>query len=233
MSAPEISHEPLSAWPSGLRPRERLLEQGAQSLSDAELLAILLRTGTRGRTVLDLARGLIALHGGLVPLARLHPNEWAATSGIGPGKTAGIQAAFELGRRAFAERPVQPVLATPDAVYRHVAPRYLTELRETLWILGLDARNALVVDALVGAGTADRAPAHAREIFGPLLRGGAVKAILVHNHPSGDPEPSRQDLQLTRTVAQAGQLLGIPLVDHVIVGRGDYVSLSDRGQLQP
>ncbi|RMF19425.1 MAG: JAB domain-containing protein [Candidatus Dadabacteria bacterium] len=221
--------QPVRAWPDAERPRERLLASGPAALSDAELLAILLRTGTRGRTVLDIARSLIAEAGGLRALAALHPEEWSTQPGVGPGKAATVIAAFELGRRTWATRPPEAALSTPEAVWRHVAPRFLGEQRETLWILGLDAKNRPVADALVGAGTADRAPAHPREVFAPLLRSGALKGILCHNHPSGNPEPSQADLRLTRRMADAGELLGIPIVDHVIVGEGRYVSLHERG----
>ena len=223
--------EPLRTWPSELRPRERLLRDGPAVLSDSELIAILLRTGAARCTAVDLARRLITAHAELGGLARVEPAGLAAVHGVGPGKAATLAAAFELGRRCYVVRsPAQP-LATPDAVYRHVAARFLGSNRESLWILGLDTRNTPIVDALVGAGTVDRAPAHAREIFGPLLRAGACKGILVHNHPSGDPEPSAADLQLTRRMREAGELIGIPLVDHVVVGDGCFVSLHARGLL--
>lgn len=223
--------EPVRAWPSELRPRERLWRDGAAALSDGELIAILLRTGAARRTAVDLARLLLARHGDLGGLARVEPAGLAGEHGIGPGKAATLAAAFELGRRSYAARDRAAVLATPDAVYRHVVARFLGSARESLWVIGLDARNAPVVDALVGAGTADRAPAHAREIFGPLLRAGAVKGLLTHNHPTGDPEPSAADMQLTRRMRDAGELIGIPLVDHLIVGDGCYVSLHERGLL--
>lgn len=223
--------EPVRAWPTELRPRERLLQAGAGVLSDGDLLAVLLRTGATRCTAVDLARRLLTAHGDLAGLARVEPAGLAATHGVGPGKAAALAAAFELGRRCYAARTPSQPLTTPDAVYRHVVARFLGSGRESLWILGLDTRNLPIVDALVGAGTVDRAPAHAREIFGPLLRAGAAKGILAHNHPSGDPEPSAADMQLTRRMRDAGELIGIPLVDHLIVGDGCFVSLHARGLL--
>jgi DNA repair protein RadC len=223
--------QPVSNWPSELRPRERLLQDGAQSVSDAELLAILLRTGSARRTVLDVARDLLAKAGGLRALAQWHAHEWQQAHGVGPTKAATVLAALELGRRTWnAQQRLEP-LDTIEKMYRHVAPRFLGERRETLWIVGLDAKNVAIVEAIVGQGTADRAPAHAREVFAPLLKAGALKGVLCHNHPSGDPEPSPSDHKLTRSLAEAGRLLDLPLIDHIIVGDGRFVSFCERGWL--
>jgi len=221
--------QPVRAWPAQLKPRERLLSQGPAALSDAELLAILLRTGRRGVTVVELAQRLLVGAGGLKRAAELGPAAWLQETGIGPSKAATVLAALELGRRTWSGLEARAALTTPAAVAEYTTPRFLGERRESLWVLGLDAKNRVVADALVGAGTADRAPGHAREVFAPLIRSGALKGVLVHNHPSGDPEPSAADVRLTKRLIEAAQLLDLPLVDHVIVGDGAWVSLRERG----
>lgn len=223
--------QPVNTWPDELRPRERLLRDGPGALSDAELLAVLLRTGTHRRTVLDVARDAIMRAGGLRQLAQWHPQEWTRAPGIGMTKAATVMAALEFGRRTWTQRAKSTALASPADVYDYIAPRFLGETRETLWIVGFDAKNVPVVEAIVGQGTADRAPAHAREVFAPLLRAGALKGVLCHNHPSGDPEPSPQDIQLTRKLKEAGRALDLPIVDHLVIGDGRYVSLHERGLL--
>lgn len=230
MSAKNV-FTPVSRWPSELRPRERLLQDGTLAVSDAELLAILLRTGSKGRTVLDVARDLLAKAGGLRALAQWHAREWQQAHSIGPTKAATVMAALELGRRTWNAQQRQEPLDTVEKMYNHVAPRFLGATRESVWVVGLDAKNVAIVEAIVGQGTADRAPVHAREFFAPLLRAGALKGILCHNHPSGDPEPSSADHKLTRNLAEAGRLLDLPLVDHIIVGDGCYVSFRQRGYL--
>ncbi len=221
--------QPVASWPQELQPRERLLQHGPAALNDAELLAIILRTGTRGRTVLDLARQALTRAGGIEKLYQLHHSEWAELPGIGPGKAATILAALELGRRTMSRtRPGDP-LSTPAAAAEYLRPRFHNETRETLWIIGLDAKNVPVVESIVGQGTADRAPAHPREVFAPLLRAGALKGVLSHNHPSGDPEPSSADISLTRKMIEAGNILGIPIVDHIIIANDQHISLREMG----
>lgn len=220
--------QPMAAWPEEMRPRERLLREGAPALNDAELLAVLLRTGRHRQTAVELAYQVLNQTHGLAGAAELHPREWREVRGIGPSKAATIAAALELGRRTWTRRNWREPLGTPAAAYRHVAPHFLGEKREAIWIVGLDPKNLPVVESKASAGTADRAPVHPREVFGPLIRAGAVKGILAHNHPSGDPEPSKADVKLTRGLIRAGELLQIPLVDHLVVAGERYVSMRDR-----
>lgn len=150
-------------------------------------------------------------------------------------KTAGNEYRRVDGRvlwvRESQEAGPLPVLGTPADVARYMMPIYAGSLRESLYVLGLDAKNRGVCCALVGAGTADRAPAHAREVFAPLLVCGALKGVLVHNHPSGDPTPSAADIRMTRVFVDGGKLLGVPIVDHVVIGDGAWVSLREQGML--
>lgn len=222
---------PLRELPASLRPRERLLRDGPRALSDAELLAILLRTGTARENVLELAEALLKEFGGVSELHRLHLNEWLKIPGIGTTKAITVMAAFELGLRAVRSEVKERALSTPRDVYHYMLPLFLKENRECLYILGLDVKNKPVVVSLVGAGTLDRAPAHPREVFAPLIRSQAARGILCHNHLSGDPEPSSQDLELTRRMVQCGELLNIPIVDHIILTPQRFVSLNERGYI--
>jgi len=215
------------------RPRERLLAHGAAPLSDAELLALLLRTGARGRAATQLARQLLA-GGGLSTLAQAAPGELAAIAGIGPAKAATLLAAFELARR-LAATPLQrgERLGSPGDVHRHFHPRLRDAPTEQFHILLLDARHRVLRSVLTSQGTLTASLVHPREVFRPALREGAAALVLVHNHPSGDPTPSLEDREITRRLARAGVLLGIPVLDHVIVADRGYASLREQGELAP
>jgi len=226
---PREPSRPLRELPRSSRPRERLLKAGPRALSDAELLAILLRTGTPRENVLELAHRLLKRFGGLKELSHLHLKEWLEVPGVGVTKAVTVMAALELGQRLSQREVEETPLDTPEAVYRYVLPYFAHEPRECFYVLGLDVKNQPVVFSLVGAGTINRAPAHPREVFRPLIRAHAAKGILCHNHPSGDPEPSIQDIELTRRLAQCATLLDIPIVDHIILGARGFVSLSQRG----
>ncbi len=220
-------------WPAGQRPRERLLGQGAAALADAELLAILLRTGREGETAVDLARRLLG-GGGPAGLAALGVPELAAVAGVGPAKAAVVLAALELGRRAAAASvPARPRFSGPE----DVAPTLLADMgsltQEEFRVLLLDSKNGLLSTEVVGRGGLAHVPAEPREVFRPAIRWSAASVIVAHNHPSGDPEPSPADLDLTGRLVGAGRLLGVPVLDHLVIGRGRFVSLAARGVLTP
>lgn len=219
-------------WPADERPRERLLRLGPAALADAELLAIVLRTGRAGETALDLARRVLGLgrEAGLVGVAGLHPEELAALPGVGPAKAAQLQAALELGRRAVvASRPSAPRFRGPEDVAAGLVAEMGVLDREQFRVLLLDSRHGLIGTEVVAVGGLDHVPADPREVFKPAVRRSAAALIAVHNHPSGDPEPSARDLSLTQRLRDAGRVLGIPLLDHIVVARGGYVSLAARG----
>lgn len=237
---PRAGRTLLRALAPAERPRERLLAHGAATLSDAELVAVLLRTGTRERGVLELARALLAQLGGLAGLARSDSTETATLFGIGPAKAATLAAALELGARLAAssgsevrERPAagraardRPrAIRNGEDVYRLLRPRLVHRRQEVFVALLLDARHRPLRVQLVSQGTLTEAPVHPREAFAPALRQGAAAVIFAHNHPSGDPSPSAGDIALTRRLLAAGTLLGIPVLDHVIVAREGYTSL--------
>ncbi len=216
--------------PEEIRPRERLLRHGAPALSTAELLAVLLRTGSRRQSALDVATGLLSRHGSLDRLAGASPAELQRTSGIGQVKALDLLAAFELGRRLRA----MPTRKRP-AVHRpaDAAALVMDDLRfretEHFWLLLLNTRHEVLDRVELSHGGLASSPVHPREVFKAAVRAGAAAVILVHNHPSGDPTPSRTDLALTARLTRAARVMGIPVLDHVIVGDGRYVSLRERG----
>lgn len=208
------------------RPRERLLRHGPDGLTDSELLAILLGTGSPGTNVLQVADRLA--EPGAARLARTSPDELQRTRGIGPARAAALAAAFELGRRATTSSG--PSVASPEEAWHLLAD--MSGLRkEHFRALYVDARRRLILAETVSIGTLTSSLVHPREVFQPAVAHSAAALVVAHNHPSGDPEPSPEDLALTRRLRQAGEILGIEVLDHLVVGRGRYVSLKQRGVL--
>lgn len=220
----------LGAWPPGERPRERLYWNGAGALADAELLALQLGSGRRGQDAVALARELLAVHGSLAAVAARELAELARLPGVGRAKAARLVAAFELTRRLRARAPgARTVLGSPAEVFGAFAPLMEHLRREVFRVALLDAQNVLLCDRIVSEGTLSASLVHPREVFKPAILESAASVILLHNHPSGDPTPSREDVRLTRQLVESGRLLEVPVHDHVIVGRGRFVSLAERG----
>ncbi|MDH5307016.1 MAG: DNA repair protein RadC [Myxococcales bacterium] len=213
-------------------PRERLEALGAEALSDAELLALLLRTGRRGVDALALASRVLALRGGLHGVARSNARELAAVPGVGPTKTATVLACLELGRR-LAGRRLRPGAAIrgPEDVYRHYHPSLRHAGQERFFAVLLDGRHRVLGHEIVSQGTLTASLVHPREVFRPALRACAAALILVHNHPSGDPTPSPEDRDVTLRLARAGEILGVRVIDHVVVAERGYCSLREEGTL--
>jgi DNA repair protein RadC len=213
------------------RPRERLLGFGAASLSEAELLALLLRTGTRNEGVIEMAVRILAEVGGAAGLARAAPEQLAALKGCGPAKAAEIVAALELGRRAaraLAETRTQ--IMRPDDAVALLEPRLAHLEHERSVVLLLDRRHRVLREALVGVGGVAHAPMEPREVLAAALREpGAAAIVVAHNHPSGDPSPSIEDRSITRRLAEGAALVGLEFVDHVIVAAGGWRSLRREG----
>jgi DNA repair protein RadC len=213
------------------RPRERLAALGPSALSDAELLALILGTGTAREGVLDIAARVLAASGGIAALARRAPSELAGEPGLGLAKAAEIVAALELGRRACRDASAtrRQILHPADAA-AILTPRLGYLERETAVVLLLDRKHRLLREVVVGVGGIAQAPMEPREVFAPALREPGVAAVLVaHNHPSGDPTPSREDEGVTRRLAEGAGMLGLELVDHVIVASGGWSSLRELG----
>jgi DNA repair protein RadC len=211
-------------------PRERLLDVGIESLSDGELLALLLGTGSTAESVGVLALHLLEEHGTLEGLARAGVGELSGRRGVGKAKAARVAAAIELGRRAFvAGRGPSPHRFPEASAVAVWADRHLSTLdHEELWLLALDAGNGLRAARRVAAGGLHGLSVAARDPLRVALREGASAFILVHNHPSGDPTPSREDLDFTEKIARAADVVSTPLIDHVIVARGACVSMLDQ-----
>jgi DNA repair protein RadC len=223
---------PLSDLPAAARPRERLLALGAAALTDAELVALLLRTGTTGRSVLQLADDLLARTGGVAGLLHTSPAELAAVKGLGPAKRAELAAVVELARRALAEQLAeQPVFDSPRAVRDHLRLRLGGLGHEVFGVLFLDAQHRLVVWEEMFRGTLTQTSVYPREVVKRSLAVGAAAVVLAHNHPSGVAEPSRADEFLTQTLKQALALIDVRVLDHIVVGRGECVSFAERGLL--
>lgn len=216
--------------PESERPRERLLKQGSAALSDAELVAVLLRTGTRGISALQMAMELLRETGGLSGLVSLTP-ELLRRHGLGPAKAATLLAAVEVaGRVAREQLNEREPLTRPAEVARYLHLRFWARDQEVVGALFLDSRNRLLGDKELFRGTLDRAVADPREILKEALLRGAAAVILFHTHPSGDPTPSESDVLFTRRLKEAAEVVGLRLADHLILGAaGRWVSLQQRG----
>jgi DNA repair protein RadC len=218
-------------WPALERPRERLYSDGAGALASRELLAILVGSGRTGASAVDIAGDLLHGAGGsLRRLAAANPAELAAVPGIGPAVAARISAALELGRRLAREGPLERGrIRGPRDVYERCAPGLRDLAQEEFRVLMLNTQHAVVREQVVTRGTLDTSLVHPREVFRAAITESAASLILVHNHPSGDPSPSAEDRAVTRQLAEAGRLLGIPVLDHVVIGDGRYVSFVEAG----
>ncbi len=218
--------------PRGERPRERLYWNGATALADVELLALQLGSGTRGRTAVEVAYAMLAAYGSLADVASREPSELARVHGVGPAKAARLAAAFELTRRLRGRQPGDRLhLGSPAEVYAAYAPLMEDLSREVFRVALLDAQNRLLRDRIISEGTLSASLVHPREVFKPAIVESAASVILLHNHPSGDPTPSREDVRLTRQLAECARLLELRVHDHVIIGQGRFVSLAEQGIL--
>lgn len=225
--------------PSESLPREKLLREGRASLSDDELIAIFLRTGLQGCNVLELAAKLRQQAGSLAALGTMEAQDFMQVcKGIGPAKAATLAAVFELGSRAVREEVQRRPMTSPREVYELLAPDLRFEAQENLELLMLDARGLLLRREHIARGTLTRVVVHPRDIFGHAVRHRAASIIIAHNHPSGNPSPSRQDRELTAAIDECARVMMIPLRDHVIIGSpssdgsAPYFSFRDHGLLR-
>jgi len=209
------------------RPRERLWRRGATSIGDEELLAIVLGTGVHRHTAIDVARELVRASGGMIALSRASPREVSQVLGIGSVRAARVVAAFELGRRAIESENHRDTLCHAEDVYRLIGPRLSGLVQEVFVVIGVDVRNGKLDVVEVARGSVATVEVHPREVFRPLIRMAAAGGIVVHNHPTGDPTPSHEDVELTRRLRDAGAVIGIPIIDHVIVGNNGFRSVAE------
>jgi len=219
-------------WPKTERPRERLLSKGSEFLSDAHLLAILLRTGRRDSSAVQVAIELLDRMGGLGGLAACGIEELCAVQGIGPAKAAQLKAALALGRRSLAiPLSTGTRISSSADLFKHFHPVLRDVKHELFKVVLLDAKNMVVKEATVSEGSLTLSIVHPREVFALAIRESAAAVIFLHNHPSGDPTPSMEDRRLTDRLVAAGGVLGIRVLDHLIIGDGRYVSFADEGWL--
>lgn len=225
-----LSRASMKDWPRADRPRDKLLDRGPAVLSNAELLAVLLRNGLRGRTALDEARTLLAGGG----------NDWHALAEYGPGdlrdlglgdpKIAQVLAAIEIAKR-YGERewkPGEPLLGSAD-VYAHFRERLASETREHFYAILLDNKHRKIREVLVSLGSLTASIVHPRDVFAQVVRHSAAAVLFVHNHPAGDPVPSKEDIEITRRLREVGEIMGVRVLDHIIIGKGRYTSFVDDG----
>jgi DNA repair protein RadC len=223
----------MKSLPEADRPREKIAAHGVEGLTDAELLATILRSGTGGGvTALDLAARLLARFESITGLRRAGLGELCEVQGVGPVKAAEILAALELGRRAAADGPRRgDQWTSSEVIFRAMAPRMATLEHEEFRMLLLDTRLRLIREVTVSRGDLTGATVHPREIFKQAIRESAAAFVAVHNHPSGDPTPSFEDREITNQLASAGDIVGIRLVDHIIIASEGYTSFADNGWL--
>jgi DNA repair protein RadC len=231
--APATSHIRIRELPAAERPRERLTRLGAHALSAVELLALVLGSGAGGRSALEMAQEILArCNGSLRRLAASPVAGLTAVTGVGTARAVVLHAALELGRRLAAERRDDGVpVRSPREVFAAFAPRLEDLHVEEFHVAILDTQHRLERDVTVTRGLLNSSLVHPREVFREAIAERAAAIILVHNHPSGDPTPSPDDRQVTRQLVEAGRLLDIPVHDHVIIGRGRYVSFAESGIL--
>jgi len=219
--------------PLNERPRERLLKLGGAALSAQEILALILGRGVKGESIMVTAQRLLSRFGNLNGIANASIEELTQINGIGPAKAAQIKAAVELGKRL--ESPVEegekPIVKSPDDVVKHIRGKLKGKKKEHFLVLCLDTRNRLINCKSISVGSLDTSVVHPREVFREAIAASAASVIFAHNHPSGDPEPSKEDIELTKRLAKAGEIMGIEVLDHIIVCDRSYLSLKAKNLL--
>lgn len=223
-----MEHFRISDFMDESKPREKLLNYGSEALSDAELLAILLGSGTRERNVIELANDILKDHGGLAGLRRLTKDQLGAIKGIGPAKSTSILAAIELGRRfskSIKSGSERQKINTPDDIYEYFHYQLEHLDHEELWILSLDSKHYIIREERLYSGTINTSNIRVAEVFKKPLQLNAACFVMVHNHPSGDPTPSAADIVVTRNVIEVGKKMELPLLDHVVIGAGRFTSI--------
>ena len=215
------------------RPREKMAANGAAVLTDAELIAILLRTGTAEKSAIDIASEMTAdggLYKRLAGITRL--NELTNIKGLGQAKAATVLAALEIGRRIASAKPIEKIhLSCPQDVADFLMPRLRYAAKEQFVVILLNSKNKVIGTEVVSEGSLSSSVVHPREVFAPAMLHHAAAIMVAHNHPSGDPKPSFEDEEITRMLSRSGKVLGIPMIDHVIIGDGNYYSFLENEAL--
>ena len=223
----------MKELPADDRPREKMLSHGASALSNSELLAILIGSGTKDKSALDIARELTSDAGMLRDLATVHSaSELAKTKGLGPVKAVTILAALELGKRIACANPLTRTgITSPEDGAAILMPRLRYETKEHFLVVLLNSKNMVLQVEQISEGSLNSSVVHPREVFAPAVLHHAAAILAAHNHPSGDPTPSKEDRALTSTLVEAGKYMGIPVLDHIIIGDASYFSFKEHGYL--
>lgn len=225
----------IKEWPADERPREKMQKTGAASLSDAELLALVIRSGdpSTKQSAIDLGRELIKhFSGNLRELASADLSELCAIKGVGLAKATSVKAAFTLASR-FKDRKLERFdrFTSPQQVFDYFNHEFRDSRKEYFLVLLLDGKNRIIRRVQISEGSLNQSIVHPREVFSPAVKETSAAVILVHNHPTGDPAPSSEDIAITRRLKEAGEIMGIKVLDHIIIGDGEYVSFVERGLL--
>ncbi|MFP4527314.1 MAG: RadC family protein [Candidatus Kapaibacterium sp.] len=231
-TADKTAYLAIRDWREDERPRERLAKHGANALSDAELLAILISSGTRGFSALDAARELLKRHESLGKLSACDLSEFRAVPGLGNARAIGLAAAFEIGKRIAAEPSEdRKIIRSPEDVAGIYIPRLRGRRNEVFYVLLLNAANQIYREVQVSEGSLNASIVHPREVFRLAITDSAANVILMHNHPSGNPQPSNEDIEITRQLREAGSIIGIGIFDHIIIAGNQFTSLARIGKL--
>ena len=225
-----MTYKSIKEWPEDERPRERLLKHGPSAMSDAQLLAIIHRTGGGGRSALDIGMDLLNTFCSFRELEQGSLSEFSAIKGIGKAKAAQIKAALEIGKRLYHDpAPKGPAFASGQDVFNYFHPKMRGLRKEAFHCILLDVKNRLIRDLRISEGTLTASLIHPRESFRDAIKESAASVIFIHNHPSGDPTPSREDIVITEKLEKAGETVGIKMLDHIIVADGGYTSMLEKG----
>jgi len=222
----------IKEWPEDERPREKLQKKGADNLTDAELLALILRSGDHAsdQSAIDLGRNIVQTFGDLRKVAVASFTELCSVNGVGPAKASSIMAALALASRVRSDRLENLERFTaPLQIFNHFHFRFRDRRREYFLTLLLDGKNRIIREEQISEGSLNQSIVHPREVFSPAVKESAAAVILIHNHPSGDPAPSREDREITRRLKEAGDIMGIRVLDHIIIGDGAYCSFVEMG----
>lgn len=230
---PSSYHLKITDWPKEERPREKLMHRGPEVLSEAELLSLLIGTGTKKITAVDLAKTVLREFGSLEHLASRGYSDLLKFRGLGEAKSVALIAAFEVGRRSASRRMpgARMLVRSPEDIVRYFQPLMRDLQKEVFKVILLDSANHFLREVTVSEGILNSSLVHPREVFRPAILEPAASVILLHNHPSGNAEPSSEDIQITRQIIESGRFLGIPVHDHIIVTSEGFVSFAERGLL--
>jgi DNA repair protein RadC len=227
-----MKYKSIKNWPEDEKPRERLLRFGAGDMSTAQLMAIILRTGGKNKSALELAREVLTHFSCLKEIEDASPAEFAEIKGMGTAKITQLKSSFELGRRLILEekgkKSLKPCFHNSSQVYEYYLPKFIGLKKEKFLCSLLDSKNRVFKETVISEGTLTSSLVHPREVFRYAIKEAAASVLFVHNHPSGDPSPSRDDITITKRLVETGNIIGIHVIDHIIIGDGRYSSIIEK-----